>query len=144
MDCITNGNREGNLTDDQARLASDLYIGLDVEYQGKMNRGAAAARAAKETFESLQKLASEKERKKLLQVQAFKQVDKNLNEYRGFGDKQDYAKAAEALIEQDIFQNILAWCNVNKLLSKELQVKCMMFWLHLKETCWDLQETKRN
>jgi hypothetical protein len=103
LDCITNGNREGNLTDDQARLASDLYIGLDVEYQGKMNRGAAAARAAKETFESLQKLASEKKRKKLLQVQAFKQVDKNLNEYRGFGDKQDYAKAAEALIEQDIF-----------------------------------------
>lgn len=103
LDCITNGNREGNLTDDQARLASDLFIELEAEYQGKMNRGAASARAAKETFDSLKKLASEKKRKKLLQVQAFKQVDKNLNEYRGFGGKPDYGKAAEALIEQDVF-----------------------------------------
>ena len=103
IECITNGRNEGNLTDDQAKLASDLYIELEVEYQGSMSRGAAQARAAKETFDSLKKLASEKRRKKLLQVQAFKQVDKNLKEYRGFGDEENYAKAAEALIEQDIF-----------------------------------------
>ena len=35
IECITNGNREGNLTDDQARLASDLYIELEVEEQQK-------------------------------------------------------------------------------------------------------------
>ena len=79
LDCIVNGRTEGNLNDDQAKLASDLFIELETEYSGSMNRGQAQAQAAKDTFDALKRISIEKKRKKLLQVQAFKNIEKNLN-----------------------------------------------------------------
>ena len=105
LDCITNGRTEGNLNDDQARLASDLFIELEVEYSGSMNRGQAQAQAAKETFEALKRISIEKKRKKLLQVQAFKNIEKNLRGYRDASGNANYGKAAASLIDADVLSN---------------------------------------
>ena len=92
-DCIVNGNKETDadgkklITDEQAQTAKDLFAKLDAEYQGKMSRGAAQAQAAKDAFDILKREAYEKRRKKLLQATVFKQIEKNLSEYRDISGK---------------------------------------------------------
>ena len=106
-DCIVNGNKETDadgkklITDEQAQTAKDLFEKLDAEYQGKMSRGAAQAQAAKDAFDILKREAYEKRRKKLLQATVFKQIEKNLSEYRDISGKENVGRASLALIEQD-------------------------------------------
>ena len=108
-DCIINGSTEVDaagkrlITDDQAKLAKDLFDELEAENLERMSPGQAAAQAGRDTFDALKQIALEKKRKKLLQVQAFKNIDKNLREYKDFRGRTNYGKAAEALIEQDNF-----------------------------------------
>lgn len=105
LDCIVNGRTEGNLNDDQAKLASDLFIELEAEYSGSMNRGQAQAQAAKDTFDALKRISIEKKRKKLLQVQAFKNIEKNLRGYRDAAGNANYGKASASLIDADVNSN---------------------------------------
>tara|TARA_R110000851_G_scaffold193009_1_gene343735 strand:- start:1 stop:2460 length:2460 start_codon:yes stop_codon:yes gene_type:complete len=106
-DCIVNGNKETDadgkklITDEQAQTAKDLFAKLDAEYQGKMSRGAAQAQAAKDAFDILKREAYEKRRKKLLQATVFKQIEKNLSEYRDISGKKNVGRASLALIEHD-------------------------------------------
>jgi hypothetical protein len=106
-DCITNGNKEkdeaGNklITDEQKEEALELFNKLDEEYQGKMSRGAAQAQAARDTFDTLKKEAMERKRRKLLQSQVVKEIEKNISEYRDFRGKENVGRASLALIEQD-------------------------------------------
>ena len=108
-DCIVNGSTEtdanGNriITDDQSLQARTLFDELEAEYLERMSPGQAAAQAGRDTFDALKQIALEKKRKKLLQVQAFKNIDKNLREYKDFRGRTNYGKAAEALFEQDNF-----------------------------------------
>jgi len=110
-DCITNGNKETDengkklITDEQKKEALELFNSLDAEYQGKMSRGAAQAQAARDTFDTLKKEAMEKRRRKLLQVQVIKQIDKNIDQYTDFRGKQNIGRAALAHIEQDTLSN---------------------------------------
>ena len=89
-DCIVNGSTEtdanGNrvITDDQSLQARTLFDELEAEYLERMSPGQAAAQAGRDTYDALKQIALEKKRKKLLQVQAFKNIDKNLREYKDF------------------------------------------------------------
>ena len=78
-----NGNRI--ITDDQSLQARTLFDELEAEYLERMSPGQAAAQAGRDTFDALKQIALEKKRKKLLQVQAFKNIDKNLREYHIVG-----------------------------------------------------------
>ena len=107
-DCITNGNKETDengkklITDEQKEEALGLFNSLDAEYQGKMSRGAAQAQAARDTFDTLKKEAMEKRRRKLLQAQVIKQIDKNIEQYTDIRGKQNIGRAALALIDADV------------------------------------------
>ena len=99
--CIDNAEAEGTITQDQARLARDLFSDLEAEYQGRMNSAAAQAQAGQDTFAALQRITTETKRRRLLQVRNWQQITRNLNEYRDLRGNVNYGKAAEALFDAD-------------------------------------------
>ena len=101
--CINNAEEEGTITADQARLARQLFDDLEAEYQGRMNSAAAQAQAGRDTFSALQRIATENKRRRLLQVQNWQQITRNINEYRDAKGNINYGKAAEALFDVDSF-----------------------------------------
>ena len=100
-DCINNAEAEGTITQQQANQVRTLFDELETEYQGKMAPGAAQSQAARDTFDALQKIATENKRRRGLQIQNWKQITANLNEYRDLRGNINYGKAAEALFDAD-------------------------------------------
>ena len=100
-DCINNALGEGTITPEQADEARTLFDELEAEYQGRMNGAAATSQAARDTFDALQTLVRDRKRRKLLQVQKWREITMNLESYRGIDGKPNKGRAALALLEQD-------------------------------------------
>jgi hypothetical protein len=99
--CIINAEAEGTITPEQAREARDLFDDLEEQYQGQMNRGAASSKAARDAFDALEREVAERKRRKLLQIQNWKEIKVNLDQYRNIKGEQDIGRAAEALFDSD-------------------------------------------
>ena len=99
--CITNAANDGEITPEQATEAMDLFTELETQYQGRMSPGQAAAQAGRDTFDALQNLVLHRKRQKILAYQNWKQITKNLDEYRNFRGEADHNKAALALLARD-------------------------------------------
>jgi hypothetical protein len=102
-DCIINAENEGTITRDQANEARDLFDELEGEYKNNMNDAAASAKAAKDTFDTLEFMSAEKKRQKLLQIQNWTKITANLESYRDLRGQVNYEKAALALLDRDDF-----------------------------------------
>lgn len=100
-ECIDNAQAEGTITQEQAGLARTLFSDLEAEYQGRMAPGAAQSQAARDAFDSLRRIATENRRRRGLQIQNWRQITNNLNEYRDIRGNVNYGKAAEALFDTD-------------------------------------------
>ena len=94
--CIINARQEGTLTDSQANEAGDLFVQLETEYATRMSPGQAAAQAGRDTFDALQHQVLQRKRRKLLAYQNWKQISKQLDEFKNFRGEQDPAAAAVA------------------------------------------------
>lgn len=100
-ECIVNGQAEGALTQEQAKNAKQLFDEIEKEYTGKMAFAAAQAKAARETFDILEYQAAQAKRRKLQQIQVWKRISINLDEYRDVRGNINYGRAALALIDRD-------------------------------------------
>ena len=87
--CIANGVQENLITEEQGKAASDLFTSL-VDEVGE-------AAAARQTFDQLKADALHRKRIKLMQVQKFRQLQRNMNEFAS--DRP--GKALQALIDGD-------------------------------------------
>ena len=94
--CIINARQEGTLTDSQANEAGDLFAQLEAEYATRMSPGQASAQAGRDTFDALQFQVIQRKRKKLLAYQNWKQITRQLNEYKNFRGEADPVAAAIA------------------------------------------------
>lgn len=99
--CIDDAERAGEITPDQAVTARDLFDELEAEYQGKMNKAAAQAKAGQDTFDALRKQAIRRKRNKVAQLRAWQEISKNLDNYRDRLGRSDPFRAALAIFEQD-------------------------------------------
>ena len=64
-ECIVNGEAEGSLTPEQSENARQLFDELEQEYTGRMSAAAAKAKAARETFDTLQFQVTQRKRRKI-------------------------------------------------------------------------------
>ena len=99
--CIDEAQAEGALTEGQAKEAKSMFNGLEVEYQGKMNKASAQAQAGADTFDAIRKQAMNRKRQKAMQLKTWQQIKKNLADYRSLNGQPNEARAALALFEQD-------------------------------------------
>jgi len=95
-DCIVNGQREGNITTEQAEELNKIYDQLFIQFSKNDTPENAGIRAGKETFDQVKYNAMHKRRVKLLQLRAWKQALINIDEYPG-----DPGKAYQAIIAND-------------------------------------------
>ena len=80
--CIDAGVKEGVITDDQATVARTLFTELEAEYRATQSPEAAAAAAARDTFDKLKADAAHSKRLKLLQIKRFQALQKALGVFR--------------------------------------------------------------
>ena len=82
-DCIINGREEGVINDEQQRFATDLFEELADEYRqrGDMTPQEAESLAGRDTFDALKAEATERARRSLLQLQAWKTIEKEIDAY---------------------------------------------------------------
>ena len=99
--CINNAETEGTITPEQAGEARELFDDLEAQYQGRMSPGQAAAQAGRDTFDALQNMTLHRKRQKILAYQNWKQITKNLDEYRNFRGEADPYRAAIAHLARD-------------------------------------------
>jgi len=95
-ECIINARQEGALTENQAGEALELFVQLETEYAARMSPGQAAAQAGRDTFDALQHQVLHRKRRKLLAYQNWKQITKQLNEFKNFRGEADPVAAAVA------------------------------------------------
>ncbi len=99
--CIDNAETEGTITPEQASEARDLFDDLETQYQGRMSPGQAASQAGRDTFSALENIALHRKRQKILAYQNWKQITKNLDEYRNYRGEVDPYRAAIAHLARD-------------------------------------------
>ena len=94
--CITNAIEEGSVTQQQGQDAAELFVQLETEYATRMSPGQAASQAGQDTFDALQHQVLQRKRRKLLAYQNWKQIGKQLDEFKNFRGEQDPVAAAVA------------------------------------------------
>ena len=82
-DCIINAQKEGTITDSQAKESLELYDELHTEYKKNNVDTTADTKAGSETFDILKKQNIQKKRQKLLQLKAVQQYNFLLETYPG-------------------------------------------------------------
>jgi len=98
--CINNAEAEGTITQDQADTARNTYQDLFEYYSETMSEEAAASKAAREAFDTLEREAVERKRQKLLQVRATARIIDNIESYKTSLGATDPYEGATALMEQ--------------------------------------------
>lgn len=109
--CITNAMDQGDITTEQGEEALLLFTELQTEYNARMAPGQATQQAGRDTFSALEHQVLQRKRKKLLQYQNWKQITKQLDEYKTFTGRSDPTAAALAHFvpdERAPFSNIEA------------------------------------
>jgi len=110
-DCINRGVDGGELDPERGRAATELFDEIEAEFQGRMNHGEAARRAAEETVKVLRREAVEKKRQVLLQAEAWARVKHNIETYKNVRGEIDPGAGLLALLDQDElapFSNLVA------------------------------------
>jgi hypothetical protein len=102
-ECIINGQREGSITDDQARYARDLFEQNRADMIEELGAEGAAAAAARETFDQLKYEAARKKQLALLKIKKFKELNERLKNTTGLvtGDAQRPGLALQAMVAID-------------------------------------------
>ena len=101
-DCLKNARKENKVTEKQLKELTDLFGEKRKQYEKIMSESQAAAKAAKEVFDSAAYEAMLKRRQKLLQINAWRSIELKLRNYRN-EDGNDIFKGAEALLTPDQF-----------------------------------------
>lgn len=81
LTCIANGITEGSITPEQGRAASDMFENIRDALTDRMGPEAASASAARQTFDQLAADAAHKKRTKLMQIQRYRSLERNMNEF---------------------------------------------------------------
>ena len=102
-ECIINGQREGSITDDQARYARDLFEQSRANMIEELGADGAAAAAGRETFDQLKYEAARRKQNTLLKVKKFKELNARLKDVTGLttGDRQRPGLALQSMIAID-------------------------------------------
>ena len=102
-ECIINGQREGSITEDQARYARDLFEQNRADMIEELGQEGAAAAAARETFDQLKYEAAQKKQLALLKIKKFKELNERLKNTTGLvtGDTQRPGLALQAMVAID-------------------------------------------
>ena len=102
-ECIINGQREGAITEDQARYARDLFEQNRADMIEELGEEGAAAAAARETFDQLKYEAARKKQNALLSIKKFKETKERLKNTTGLvtGDAQRPGLALQAMVAID-------------------------------------------
>ena len=100
--CIDNAEAEGTITKDQADTARNTYQDLFNEYRKSMSEEAAAAKAARDSFNAVEQEVIERKRQKLLQARATQRIINDIESYTTPLGTTDPYKGAVALMEQDV------------------------------------------
>lgn len=102
-ECIINGQREGAITEDQARYARDLFEQNRADMIEELGQEGAAAAAARETFDQLKYEAARKKQLALLKIKKFKELNERLKNTTGLvtGDAQRPGLALQAMVAID-------------------------------------------
>ena len=102
-ECIINGQREGSITDNQARYARDLFEQNRADMIEELGQEGAAAAAARETFDQLKYEAARKKQLALLKIKKFKELNERLKNTTGSvtGDTQRPGLALQAMVAID-------------------------------------------
>lgn len=105
LTCIANGMTEGSITPEQGRAASDMFEDIRDALTDRMGPEAASNSAARQTFDQLAADAAHKKRTKLMQIQRYRSLERNMDEF----ESDRPGKALQALVARDKranFQNI--------------------------------------
>ena len=105
LTCIANGMTEGLITPEQGRAASDMFEDIRDALTDRMGPEAASSSAARQTFDQLAADAAHKKRTKLMQIQRYRSLERNMDEF----ESDRPGKALQALVARDKranFQNI--------------------------------------
>ena len=105
LTCIANGMTEGLITPEQGRAASDMFEDIRDALTDRMGPEAASNSAARQTFDQLAADAAHKKRTKLMQIQRYRSLERNMDEF----ESDRPGKALQALVARDKranFQNI--------------------------------------
>ena len=102
-ECIINGQREGSITDNQARYARDLFEQNRADMIEELGEQGAAEAAARETFDQLKYEAARKKQIALLKIKKFKALNERLKNTTGLvtGDAQRPGLALQAMVAID-------------------------------------------
>ena len=102
-ECIINGQREGSITEDQARYARDLFEQNRADMIEELGQEGAAAAAARETFDQLKYESARKKQLALLKIKKFKELNERLKNTTGLvtGDAQRPGLALQAMVAID-------------------------------------------
>ena len=103
LTCIANGITEGLITPEQGRAASDMFEDIRDALTDRMGPEAASSSAARQTFDQLAADAAHKKRTKLLQIQRYRSLERNMDEF----ESDRPGKALQALISRDPRANFL-------------------------------------
>jgi len=103
LTCIANGITEGSITPEQGRAASDMFEDIRDALTDRMGPEAASASAARQTFDQLAADAAHKKRTKLMQIQRYRSLERNMDEF----ESDRPGKALQALISRDPRANFL-------------------------------------
>ena len=103
LTCIANGITEGSITPEQGRAASDMFEDIRDALTDRMGQEAASASAARQTFDQLAADAAHKKRTKLMQIQRYRSLERNMDEF----ESDRPGKALQALVSRDPRANFL-------------------------------------
>ena len=100
-DCISAKMAAGKADPERARAAIELFDELEAEFRGSLGPGEAARQAGRETVRIIKREALERKRRELLQVQAWKRIDRETRGYRTARGEEDPGAAFLALLDHD-------------------------------------------
>jgi hypothetical protein len=104
-ECIINAAKEGpqngGITQEQAKVAGDLFEGYVQQLSEVMGKTEAEVEAGIRTYKALQTEAARKKYQTVLQVGIWKDLEKNMLTYRNYRGESDIAAAAEAIFARD-------------------------------------------
>ena len=109
-DCLDAAVKAGEIDKDRAEAAKELFDDLEVNFKRTVPGSEAEVKAAAETLRIQKMDIAHKNRTKLLQARAIRQMTKDLEEFRTVKGEQNFATALQAKLE---FDDLASFTNVS-------------------------------
>ncbi|MEE8206857.1 MAG: hypothetical protein V3T82_07900 [Nitrospinaceae bacterium] len=100
-DCLDDAVKAGEIDKDRAEAAKELFDDLEVNFRRTLPGSEAEVRAAAETLRIQKMDLAHKNRSKLLQMRAVRQMTKNMAEFRDIKGGKNFAAALQAHLGPD-------------------------------------------